>query len=337
MIGATEKKKKKQKPRYSFVVPVYNTEKYVGFCIESILKQTIKNYELLLIDDGSSDNSKKICDSYLNNDSIKVISISNRGVSAARNIGIKNAEGEYIIFVDSDDYVDEKMIEQISKFDDDLILFNYYELDEKKDILTFKKSCDFDKNKIRLNCSSIWTFACKRNIYLKYNILFPEGVLHEDDAVAFKVFYHAETFSYLDVPLYFYRINRPESIMNLKSQKMIDDLFLVTESNIDYFKERMSNSDYIYFINETCVNKMFDYLIYDILENKKINELISRKEKIIYILNNTGVEWKKSNYFFVNNFLLAIFRRCLKYNFFVKLCSTKYIKKIIDERMNNND
>ena len=101
-------------PEISVIVPVFNKEKYLKKCIESILNQDIKNIELILVNDGSSDNSGLICDSYSKKDSrVKVIHKENQGVSTARNIGIKNAKGKYISFIDSDDWIDKDMYKEI--------------------------------------------------------------------------------------------------------------------------------------------------------------------------------------------------------------------------------
>ena len=98
----------------SIIVPVYNVEKYVAECIESIIKQTYQNLEILLIDDGSTDNSGKICDKYAEKDKrIKIIHKENGGVSSARNLGLDLAQGEYIAFIDSDDFVSNKYIESL--------------------------------------------------------------------------------------------------------------------------------------------------------------------------------------------------------------------------------
>ena len=92
-------------PKVSIIVPVYNTEKYLSQCVESILSQTFIDFELLLIDDGSKDDSGKICDEYAAKDNrIRVFHIANSGVSTARNMGLDNAKGKYIAFLDADDY-----------------------------------------------------------------------------------------------------------------------------------------------------------------------------------------------------------------------------------------
>lgn len=102
------------KPVISVIVPIYNVEKYLPRCIESILNQSFKEFELILVDDGSSDNSGKICDIYAEKDErVKVIHKENGGVSSARNVGIKAVNGEYIGFVDPDDYIDREMYKNL--------------------------------------------------------------------------------------------------------------------------------------------------------------------------------------------------------------------------------
>ena len=116
--------------KISVIVPVYNVEQYVGECIESILNQSFYDIELILINDGSKDNSGFICDEYAKKDNrIKVIHKKNEGVSIARNIGIKNASGKYIAFVDSDDLVDKEiyttMLQAIEESGSDLVMCRY--------------------------------------------------------------------------------------------------------------------------------------------------------------------------------------------------------------------
>lgn len=114
----------------SIIVPVYNSEKFINRCVKSILNQTFKNFELLLIDDGSSDNSGVICDEYADKDNrIRVLHKENTGVSDTRNVGLKEAKGDYILFVDSDDYIKSNMLEKLTeraiKYGSDIVMCNY--------------------------------------------------------------------------------------------------------------------------------------------------------------------------------------------------------------------
>ena len=105
-----------EQPLISIIVPVYNTEMYLDKCVTSLINQTYRNIEIILVDDGSTDNSGKMCDSYAQKDNrIKVIHQTNAEVGAARNVGLKNVSGQYIGFVDSDDYVEHDMYEVLLK------------------------------------------------------------------------------------------------------------------------------------------------------------------------------------------------------------------------------
>ena len=134
-------------PKISVIVPVYNAEKYLQRCIDSILNQTFPNFELLLIDDGSKDQSGEICDEYAKKDSrVKVFHKENGGVSSARNVGIDNAVGEYICFCDSDDWVEKTWL--LSFFermcDNDMLItsFNIYENEKKVEFKSFVSLSD---------------------------------------------------------------------------------------------------------------------------------------------------------------------------------------------------
>ena len=99
------------KPKISVIIPVYNVEKWLNKCVDSILSQSYENFEVILVNDGSTDKSKDICDQYLKEDNrVKVFDILNSGQSVARNIGLKEAKGDYILFIDSDDYISDKAI-----------------------------------------------------------------------------------------------------------------------------------------------------------------------------------------------------------------------------------
>ena len=132
--------------KFSIIVPVYNVEKYIKKCINSILNQTYKNYEIIIINDGSTDKSKKILESYKNIDNIKIINQTNKGLSVARNIGIKNASGDYLLFVDSDDYIDNDLLENLNKniTDEEIIRFQTRTVDESYKVLKEYNEMPFD-------------------------------------------------------------------------------------------------------------------------------------------------------------------------------------------------
>ena len=168
-------------PKISVIVPVYNVEKYLHRCIDSILTQTFTDFELLLIDDGSKDNSGKICDEYAEKDKrIRVFHKENGGVSSARNLGLDNAGGEWICFADSDDWVKNNWLEIFSKSFNhgDLIISGYYEV---KNNTIIREKGVFNQPSLLSTVSILekknifgylWCKCFKRSIINKYQIRF---------------------------------------------------------------------------------------------------------------------------------------------------------------------
>ena len=187
---------KNSKILVSIIVPIYNIEKYLERCIESLIKQTHKNIEIWLIDDGSTDNSRKICDEWMDNDSrINVIHKKNGGVSSARNVGLNNCKGEYVVFVDADDYVKENYIEVLlnSAVENncEMAIVNFIEKysdgREKKVGYTTKSKLlnrkEFLDNLCNKNSYKSGPFnkIFLRKIIVENNILFDENVFYGED------------------------------------------------------------------------------------------------------------------------------------------------------------
>ena len=175
-------------PKISVIVPVYNAEKYFHRCIDSILAQTFTNFELLLINDGSKDNSGRICDEYAQKDSrVRVFHKENGGASSARNLGLDNAVGKWIMFVDSDDWVESNYLDQLCKFEtkSDLYLSGHkpYLIDIKD--ATYKKE---EEIKIILNkhifyFSNVWGKLFRSDIIKQNKIVFDKNMNYAEDTV----------------------------------------------------------------------------------------------------------------------------------------------------------
>lgn len=208
----------------SIVVPVYNVEKYLKRCVDSIINQSYNNIEILLVDDGSTDSSGKICDDYLKKDSrIKVIHKQNGGLSDARNFGIDKSTGDYLSFIDSDDWIEKDMIMNlfnsiINEKSDISICRRYrvYDNQEKnvESFQTFPKSCAFNNidglNYLMSFCGydmSVCDKMFKSSLF--YDVRFPFGKTCEDSFTTYKLFAKANKISYIDKPLYnyYYRVN----------------------------------------------------------------------------------------------------------------------------------
>lgn len=219
---ASEKERKiLYKPLISIVVPVYNVEKYVQKCIESIINQTYKNLEILLIDDGSSDSSGKICDEMAKKDSrIIVIHNENGGASVARNTGIRMAKGEYIGFVDSDDYIEpdmyQKLITANIRYGAQVSMCGRFcekeGTDESYELFTTNKKVMTAQGAVhnlllqRESDSAPWDKLCKAELFK--NVRYPVGVIHEDLSVIVRLLAQSTNVVHVGIPLYHYNIRK---------------------------------------------------------------------------------------------------------------------------------
>jgi glycosyltransferase involved in cell wall biosynthesis len=219
----------------SVIVPVYNVEKYLDRCISSIINQTYQNLEIILVDDGSSDNCPAMCDKWAMKDSrIRVIHKQNGGLSDARNAGMKIATGEYVGFVDSDDYISPHMyqflLERMNVDNSDIAICGVEMLWENNSFTKMLTSSGnfllntqeallaiVEESKIK---HPVWNRLYKAKCLS--NIFFPVGKTHEDAFWSYKVIANAKLITVLDCPCYFY-LQRPSSIMGQQySDKRLD-------------------------------------------------------------------------------------------------------------------
>lgn len=187
----------------SVIIPVYKVEKYLDKCIQSVINQTYSNLEIILVDDGSPDNCPQLCDDWANKDErIKVIHKKNGGLSDARNAGLDIAIGEYIAFVDSDDYIESDMYEclldKIIKTQSQMAICNFEYVDTDGNITTLNtmgQDCCFSSRQILADwCGNdlvyyvvVWNKLYSRKCW--ENIRFPVGKIHEDNFVMYKLFF----------------------------------------------------------------------------------------------------------------------------------------------------
>ncbi|WP_432629603.1 glycosyltransferase family 2 protein [Brotaphodocola sp.] len=221
----------------SVIVPVYNVEKYLKECVDSILGQSWQNYEMILVDDGSTDSSGKICDDYaLKNKKIKVVHKKNGGLSSARNSGIDIAKGNYIAFVDSDDVLHtdylKVMIELIKKESADLVACDFVKgmnccweknIEQQLDIRCGDDVLD-QMNNNDVIVTVAWNKLYDKKFFQDYQLRYPEGKIHEDMFLTPQILHLAKKMVITNQKLYFYR-QRENSIMNSKfSKKQLDIL-----------------------------------------------------------------------------------------------------------------
>ena len=213
-------------PLISVIVPIYNVEKYLQKCVESIINQTYKNLEIILVDDGSPDNCPAICDSYAVKDSrIKVIHKVNGGLSDARNAGMKIATGEYISFIDSDDYISNDFINElysaINSQNSDIAECKIIKVYEDEPLGEINDSCKITSFDCQRSLSKlidedgfhqhVWNKLYKSEIALK--LLFEKGKLNEDEFWTYQVFGMAKKATVVEKTMYFY-LQRKGSIMS---------------------------------------------------------------------------------------------------------------------------
>ena len=237
-------------PLISVVVPIYNVEQYLERCVNSILQQTYQNLEIILVDDGSPDNSGAICDSYSFLDQrIKVIHRRNGGLSDARNVGLDMASGEFIAFVDSDDTIMPEMIEKLFQRIDidqsDMSFCGYRQVNQDGDILSEVVLPDnvltgFDALRVSYENQGVlftltWNKLYKRRLF--ENIHFPVGKYHEDEYTTYLLIDRCSRISVLREPLYLY-MQRNNSIMQeMYSVKRLDGIDASYERYIYYKKK----------------------------------------------------------------------------------------------------
>lgn len=216
--------------KYSFIVPVYNTEKYLKKCLDSLVNQTYKDFEIIVVNDGSTDKSSSIISKYQKKyKNIIVIDKENEGLSMARNRGVQKSSGKYIIFVDSDDYVSNKLLEEVDKKidDSDILRFQIATEDEEYTKINeyheegFESMCGYDAFKYLSSYHFVepaWCYVIRKNYYIENKFSFKKDVYHEDFGLIPHVVYKARKVKSIDFIGYYY-IQRNGSIMNNNDYK----------------------------------------------------------------------------------------------------------------------
>lgn len=309
--------------KISVIVPVYKVEKYLERCIESILNQTYKNLEIILVDDGSPDKCGEICDEYAKKDKrIKVLHKENGGLSSARNEGIKVATGEFVTFVDSDDYLNKDMYkilyENIENTQSDVSACNlFYEYEDEnnriekvnKDDLK-KEYNNIDAIKELLKNERIYNYAWNK-LYKKElfeNIKYPEGKKMEDLGTTYLLFEKSKKIVYDSTALYYY-VQRGGSIVSSAGEKFYLDLLELLIERYRYLREKYETLrkelDYNFVFNILVISRGLDVdkikeanaIIRDTIEspkNKEWKKMMNFKEKIKYFLyKNFNSVYKK--------------------------------------------
>lgn len=278
--------------KISVIIPAYNIEGYIEKCICSVINQSYKNIEIIVIDDGSTDGTGKICDRIAETDTrVTIIHQKNQGLSMARNNGIKIATGDYISLIDGDDFVDVDFLlnmESMARSDVDIIICGYKTIDDNGKILHIKQeknaTLSGEDATIRLLTRQedflviAWNKLYKKNLFCKNNIWYPAGRIHEDNLTTYKLLGNARKVTIIDASDYSY-VKRAGSITDKsRNDLQIKEKINAAKDAVSYFAED----------NDLCDAAKFSLLLAKIIELNEIiksNNLESCSEIISDILS----------------------------------------------------
>lgn len=296
------------KKKISIIVPVYNVENYVERCLNSLVKQTIDDIEIIVINDGSTDGSQTIIDKFVQKypEKIKSYIIENAGAAQARNIGLDKAVGEYVGFVDSDDYVATNMFEQLydKAIEDNADIVNcaYYRKNENRCIEKETTINDnFGKNLLEEpdimidSVPYIWNKIFKRTLIEENNIRFQRLRIYEDLVFTYELFINANKISKIFEPLYFYTVTRATSLTHDFSEKRFD-IFEAFRILIDYAKEKKCYDELEQAILFTLLKHIYVVLGQDV-SRKTVKLKKQYINKVFEYLNTNFNNWNDNIYF----------------------------------------
>ncbi len=290
MISIMYDSMKKEDILVSVIIPAYNAEKYLAFCLDSIIAQTHNKLEIIVVNDGSTDSTPKICDEYEKKDSrIKVIHQENKGLSSARNAALDIMTGEYIAFIDSDDFIEARcidiLIHDCIEYNSEIIIFGSIDTSEIRfvkqtitnNVQTFSSNFLLNNIEFISNNDSACTRFYQKSIF--DNLRFPFGKRYEDSFIAYQTIENAKNVSFTDSKLYYYYLS-PNSIMRSAFSEKNYDVLFAFDNKLDVLNRnkcekssRIVSRDYLYtvagMIGQTkyCDNFTSEF------KKQKINEL----------------------------------------------------------------
>lgn len=285
---------------FSIIIPVYKVEKYLNQCVDSVLSQTFNDYEIILVDDGSPDNSPLICDEYsASNSRVKVIHKPNGGLSSARNAGLDIAKGKYIIFLDSDDYwcdcyCLEKLNSELKNGEIDIIIFGmkkYYQIDDKfggERIPEMSGRDVFDNEKITYilmqnneYVACAWDKVIKRSLIEKSGLRFVEGQLSEDIEWCAKLLLLNPVIRTVPECFYVYRQQNSNSITNNIERRNLENICDIVTRYADIGKEKNN----VALLNYTANQYLLWMTVSNLVPKNEIKDLLSIMKSKWFLIN----------------------------------------------------
>ena len=282
----------------SIIIPIYNAEKYLKYCLESIKKQNYSDYEVLMIDDGSTDNSKNICKKYqLNDKKFRLIEKENGGSASARNLGLLNAQGDYIAFVDADDYIEydylSKLYHLINKYNADIAqcsfkkVFQYESCNKNKNgykISTYSNKEVLEKfceKQEYLSIAVLWNKLYKKELF--QNLEFPVNKGIDDEYLICNIIDRAKSIVITDEILYYYYMSENSQMRSKPSLKQLDCIEAI-EKQLDFFLCQGYDDLYnkLLYRYYRCIIWGYYYVKDFFPEEKKILSNLNKKRKKWY-------------------------------------------------------
>lgn len=329
--------------RFSIIIPVYNVEKFLQKCLDSALKQTYADYEIIAVNDGSTDSSREILSQYeWENTRIKVIDQENKGLGGARNAGIQHANGEFLFFLDSDDYIPSTALEEVNhylqNYSLDILAFDCNMVDTKGRVLQAATVTEILEEFTLLSQKQFMLLeptAClkvyRRSLYMTYSIFFPEHLWYEDLATVFKLVPHAEHMGYLKKPLYNY-VQHAASITHSRNTKRMLEIVPAFESTLVYYKRQNLFDEFHDELEWNCILHVLYYSAFRFLGHtydRRDMDAVYRYSKKIF------PEWRDNKYLKQmekRRYLMSLithhkcFRFYLKTGFFLRFISPALVK-----------
>lgn len=302
--------------KFSIIVPVYNVEKYLPRCLDSVLDQEFDDYEIIAVDDESPDNSIDILNEYQKKtEKLKIIRQKNKGLGGARNTGIKEAAGEYLIFLDSDDYISPKMLsslnEYLKKEDLDILAFDCERVTESGQTIEKVSVKDYQDQYTSLNAKQYLLFeptSCvktyRRTLYTEHRIEFPEKLWYEDLATTLKLSAYATKIGYLKEVFYYY-VQQPNSITHSTNTERMMEIITAYDSVIQFYKQNDKFEEFYTELEWNCALHVLYYSAFRLLmagmNLKQMKQLYQYSKQIFPNLeNNQYVKMKKDQYHMMN-------------------------------------
>ena len=268
--------------KFSIIVPIYNVEKYIEKCLDSISQQAFGDFEVICVNDGTLDDSiTYVIDKMKNDKRFKLFNKQNGGLSDARNFGIRESSGEYLVFLDSDDFLEKNLLSLLAKEIDvsntDCIIYDYYQyliIDNSRVTIKNKfhegRSYDLRKNKELLysisNCA--WNKCYRKSLFIENELQYPVGYLYEDLGLTYRLLYHSSNIRFINKPLINYLIDRPGNISTSVSDKILDVIDMC-QLNIDFIKKKQEFDKYYLELECLCRTNIVDNLRKVVRSNDK--------------------------------------------------------------------